>query len=210
MIDLALWRARIGCFHASFKTGTVVTSQLSYKDCRVDVSVNDAFVLYCLILLGAGLTSCVWTNFSALRDCQNDCIAPNEKRVLGTLTYMEKAWFSNGYCQGHSCIALYASVLFTLCAANAVLSMWGIELSGDIAMNPGPVEHPDHQGEERKDASASVSRDPTTPDGTEVKQSLVSCYSLTEVLAAIQSQLRENNDQMRQMRKEQSEQNSLV
>ena len=70
--------------------------------------------------------------------------------------------------------------------------------------------HPDHQGEERKDSSASVRRNPTAPDGTEVKQSLISCDSLTEVLAAIQSQLRENNDQMRQMRKEQSEQNSLV
>ena len=77
-------------------------------------------------------------------------------------------------------------------------------------MNPGSVDHPDHQGEERKDASANVSRDPTTPDGTEVKQSLVSCDSLTEVLAAIQSQLRENNEQMRQMTKEQSEQNSIV
>ena len=210
MIDLALWRARICCFHASSKTGTVVTSQLSDTDCRVDVSVNDVFVLYCLILRGAGLASCVWTNFSALRDCQNDCIAPNGKRVLGTLTHMEKAWFSNGYGQGHSCIALYASMLFTLCAANAVLSVWRIRLSGDIQMNPGPVDHPDHQGEERKDASASVSRDPTTPVGTEVKQSLVSCDSLTEVLAAIQSQLRENKEQMRQMTKEQSEQNSLV
>ena len=77
-------------------------------------------------------------------------------------------------------------------------------------MNPGPVDHPDPQGEERNDASASVSRDLTTPDGTEVKQSLLSCDSLTEVLTAIQSQLRENNDQMRKMRKEQSEQNSLV
>ena len=163
-----------------------------------DVSVNDAFVLYCLILLGAGLASCVWTNFSALRDCQNDYIAPNGERLLGILTHMERAWFSNGYGQGHSCIALYASVLFTLCAANVgVLSVWRIRLSGDIAMNPGPVDHPDHQGEERKDASASVSKDPNTPDGTEVKQSLLSCDSLTEVLAAIQSELRENNDQMR-------------
>ena len=61
-------------------------------------------------------------------------------------------------------------------------------------MNPGPVDHPDHQGEERKDTPASVSRDPTTPDGTEVKQSLLSCDSRTEVLAVIQSLLRENND----------------
>ena len=130
--------------------------------------------------------------------------------MLGTVTYMEKAWFPNGYCQGHSCITLYDSVPFTLCAANAELSVGRIRLSGDIEMNPGPVDHPDHQGEERKDASARVSRDPATPDGTEVKQSFLSCDSLTEVLAAIQSQLRENNDQMRQMRKEQSEQNSLV
>ena len=206
MIDLALWRARIGCFHSSSKTGTVVTSQSSDTDCRVDVSMDDVFVLYCLILLGAGLASCVSTNLSALRDY----IAPNGERVLGTFTYMEKAWFPNEYCQGHSCIALYASDLFILCAANAVLSVWRIQLSGDIEMNPGPVDHPDHQGEEREDASARVSRDLTTPDGTEVKQSLVSQDSLTEVLAAMQSQLRENNDQMRQMRKEQSEQNSLV
>ena len=65
-----------------------MASQLSDTDCRVDVSVNDVFVLYCLILRGAGLASCVWTNFSALRDCQNDCIAPNGERVLGTLTHM--------------------------------------------------------------------------------------------------------------------------
>ena len=210
MIGLALWRARIGCFHTSFKTGTVVTSQLSDTDCHADLSVNDVFVMYCLILLGTGLASCVSTNFTALRDCQSDHIAPYGERVLGTLTYMEKAWFPNEYCEGHSCIALHTSVPFTLCAANAVLSVWRIRLSGDSEMNPGPVDHPDPQGEGRNNASASVSRDLTTPDGTEVKQSLLSCDSLTEVLAAIQSQLRENNDQMRKVRKEQSEQNSLV
>ena len=123
MIDLALWRARTGCFHTSFKTGAVVTSQLSDTDCRVDLSVNDVFVLYCLILLGTGLASCVSTNFPALRDCQSDYIAPNGERVLGTLTYMEKAWFPNEYCQGHSCIALHTSVLFTMCVANAELSV---------------------------------------------------------------------------------------
>ncbi|KAL8568755.1 hypothetical protein ACOMHN_054542 [Nucella lapillus] len=104
---------------------------------------------------------------------------------------------------------MHVPVVFSMCAANAVLSVWRILLSNDVEVNPGPLdEHTEKHGKNGKENGSALSagKDGDFPS-----------TAVSEILAAIQLQTQqfqlqfeEQTRQQQKQREEQASQNQAI
>ena len=189
MVDLCAWRARIGLFCGKMQAGRM-SAQVSevLGDSRQAVTVTDVVIAYaacCILML---LLLSVAENIAAYTYGVNIGVLAENFKGRGT-TFDAEGVHTNVYkeCAGVCQLALHTpTVLSSLCAAQAVLTTLRLLRSGDVEMNPGPVDL-----DEKKVCGACVS------DSAEetVKVSAISQDVTQDILKAIRDQGQQHRQQ---------------
>ena len=174
MVDISMWRAKIGHFHlvrvaAAMKPGKVQAFASEEK-----VTLTDILIFWTVVLTLVRLIFCFYSTCQALT-------APmllssfKEIEMKGTMGWCQKVEYAHvGLLELK--LAVQAPVLVTLCAVNVAWLLSKMLLSGDIEVNPGPTEG-QHENPVKEDAEKGKATPETRSD-----------LSVTDILQAIQRQ----------------------
>ena len=197
MVDICLWRGRIGCFHlarvaAALKRG----KKQAPGDGRTDVTLVD-ILIFCIVLLSlVKLGFCAYYNVQAAGSCP---FLPTLESTMmrQTLSSWEESRHDVSVLETK--LFLQVPMVVTLCVGNLAWSIRKILLSNDVESNPGP-EHVDHT----PDTAANVDKQ------GEVKVGESGSVGSADILTAIQKQGQLFQAQLKELKEHSDEQTKRI
>ena len=184
MIDLMLWRARIGLFHP-LKNHLLLEDTIgALGECKVDATLTDILIFFAVLCAVAKLTWCLYNNsmFLDYSFCTHRTLVNLKGRGTQTDWMKECEVIEKSISQFS--ISVYmplisVGILCLLCTFNAAWALRKILLSNDVEFNPGPdpKECEGHNVSDKKSDEIRVETMNTT-----------SSENIVELLTAIQLQ----------------------
>lgn len=203
MIDVLLWRARIGCFNGKIRGGKVGQRERSGAKQENGESLTGWSVLAAVLCLCAGcaLLNGLWMfalSVWALEIPATDCFLNlSSSTVVSVADMFDSSQPEFGYLGQSESLLLVPQVLVLGCATNAVFSVMKLLLSNDISLNPGPVSP-------RKNDEELVNSNKKDQEMSENNS------NMGADIAEILSTLRRQEEQAQKDREERNEQNRLI
>lgn len=195
MIDICLWRGRIGCFHLARVAAALRRGKKQAPgDGKIDASLLDV-IIFCIVLLSlVKVFFCIYSNVQAAGSYPFVSTLEGIPRKQTLSSWEESPHIS----VLESKLFFHVPVVVSLCVGNLAWSVRKILLSNDVERNPGP-EH----GSQSTDTAADAGKQ------DEVKAGESGSVGSAEILLAIQKQgqlFQAQTEQLKQQLKEHSSQ----